>query len=353
MELTLRVAILGTGLIGSSIGLRLRRASTAKVPIDVVGYDRYEDVARQAQKVGAIDSLVYTSQEAVQGADLVILATPLLAIRKMMEEIAPVVSDDAIIIDTGSTKSEVLRWANELFPAHVGFVGGHPMAGKTQTGPQAADADLFEGARWIVVPPRSVPPDAIDVVSGLAQMLGAKPSFMDAHEHDAYAAAISHLPLIASTALFRLARSSEAWPELSLLASSGFRDTTRLTATEPTMAHDIAITNRVQIVHWIERYREELLEMQRAIADVEHESDLFRLISEANAHYTAYREGGVGRKEIDQQQFDDMPDISMMDLLLGSTLAERARELSKRSDERMQEAERIARAAGRDGRPGN
>lgn len=344
-----RVAIIGTGLIGASIGLGLKRRGPRD--LEIVGNERIMDHAEQALKMRAVDSIERSAARAVEGAALVILATPILAMQEVLEEIAPALEPGVVVTDTGSTKADIVNWALAILPPHAAFIGGHPMAGKTESGPKAADATLFEGARWIVVPPRSVPPDAIDVVAGLAQMLGAKPSFMDPYEHDAYAAAISHLPLVAATALFRLARSSEAWPELSLLASSGFRDTTRLTGTEPTMAHDIAITNRVQIVHWIERYREELLRMQNAIADTEHESDLFRTISEANAHYTAYREGGVGRKEVDQQQFDDMPDISMMDLLLGSQLAERARELSKQSDERMQEAERVARAAGRDGRP--
>src|SRR5262249_22309048 len=109
---------------------------------------------------------------------------------------------------------------------------------------------------------------------------------------------ISHVPLMAATALFQMARSSEAWPELSLLASSGFRDTTRLTGTEPSMAHDIAITNREQIVHWLQRYREALVKLEEAIRDAEHENDLFRTLSTANLDYTAYREGAVGRKEV-------------------------------------------------------
>jgi hypothetical protein len=132
-----------------------------------------------------------------------------------------------------------------------------------------------------------------------------------------------------------------------LLAAGGFRDTTRLTGTDPTMAHDIVLTNRQQIAHWLERYRAELRELQAAILDAENEDDLYRLISEANVQYTAFRQGAVGRKEIDQAQFDEMHDVSIMDLLLGSQLAERARELSKRAEERIQEAEQAQRAGAR------
>ncbi|MEI6135865.1 MAG: prephenate dehydrogenase/arogenate dehydrogenase family protein [Chloroflexota bacterium] len=342
MELTLRVAILGTGLIGSSIGLRLRRASTAKVPIDVVGYDRYEDVARQAQKVGAIDSLVYTSQEAVQGADLVILATPLLAIRKMMEEIAPVVSDDAIIIDTGSTKSEVLRWANELFPAHVGFVGGHPMAGKTQTGPQAADADLFEGARWIVVPTVRSSERAVQSVLWVVETLGAKSMFMDADEHDAYTAAISHMPMLAAGAMFDMERLSDAWPELSMLAAGGFRDTTRLTGTDPAMAFDITVTNRDHIVHWLNRYIGALIDLRELVQSEDQEEALFRQIAESSFEYTAFINGKVGRPEVGVSL--DAARISFQDFFTGEWVREKLAQVSEANERRAEEEAREGRS---------
>ena len=342
-----RVTIIGTGLIGASIGLGMKKHGPRD--LEVVGHERSLDHAKQALRTHAVDRMERDLAAAVEGAALVIIATPILAMREVLEVIAPALEAGAVVTDTGSTKADIVNWGRTLLPDTTAFVGGHPMAGKTDSGPLAADAALFQDARWIVVPDPLVPPDAVDVVVGLAQMLGAKPGFMDAHEHDAYAAAISHLPLVAATGLFRLARSSEAWPELSALASSGFRDTTRLTATEPVMAHDIAITNRAQIVHWIERYREELRLLQLEIADTDHEAELFRTISESNMQYAAYRAGAVGRREVDDDQFDTIGDISMMDQLMGGQLAERARELTRRSEERIAESERTARAAGRDG----
>lgn len=341
-----RVAIIGTGLIGASIGLGIK----AKGPsgLLVVGSETFRDHAQTALRVKAVDVTEPNPARAVEGAGLVIIATPILAIREVMEQIAPALEPGAVVTDTGSTKAEIMRWAATLLPAHVAFVGGHPMAGKTESGPAAADAALFSGARWVVAPPRQAPPDAVDVVIGLAQLLGATPQFMDAEEHDAYVAAISHVPLMAATALFQMARASEAWPELSLLAAGGFRDTTRLTGTEPVMTHDIAITNRAQIVHWLQRYREALRALEVGIQDAEHEADLFRLFSTANLDYTAFRDGVVGRREVDQQQFTDIPDVGMIDLLVGTALAERARELQRRSEERMADAEREFRARGRE-----
>jgi prephenate dehydrogenase len=172
--------------------------------------------------------------------------------------------------------------------------------------------------------------------------------FMDAEEHDAYVAAISHLPLMAATAMFRLARDSEAWPELSLLAAGGFKDSTRVAGTDPAMAHDIALTNRTQIIHWIERYREELRALQQQIADTEDEEALFHFLAKTSLEHGAFMTGAVGRKEVDERHWEAVPDSALMDLLMGGTLAERARELTKRSEERIAEAERRARYGGRD-----
>ena len=340
-----RVAIIGTGLIGASIGLGLK--ANAAGELEIVGSDNYRDHARQAEQARAVDRVEPNPAKAVEGAGLVIIAVPILGIREVMQLIAGSLEPGAVVTDTGSTKGDVLRWAAELLPAHVAFVGGHPMAGKTEHGPRAAEADLFEDARWVITPPRHTAPDAIEVVNGLAKTLGAKPQFMDALEHDAYVAAISHMPMVAATALFRLARASEAWPELSLLASTGFKDTTRLTATDPAMAHDIMLTNREQIVHWLRRYREVLRTIEEEIADGADENALFRSVSETNLQYTAFREGVVGRREVHDNMLDEIPETGMMDLLLGGALAERARELQKRADERLSESEREMRYLGR------
>ena len=141
--------------------------------------------------------------------------------RETMRDIADRLLPGAIVTDTGSTKAQVLRWADEILPRTINFVGGHPMAGKTEVGAAHAEATLFEGARWVLVPSRDASAAAVETIAGLATALGAHPMYMDAEEHDAYVAAVSHLPLFAASALFRVARDSEAWPELSLLAANG------------------------------------------------------------------------------------------------------------------------------------
>ncbi len=328
-----RVAILGTGLIGASIGLRLRQSMKN---VEVVGYDRLADVARIAQKRGAIDRAARTAAEAVQGADLVILAVPVLAIRPMLEEIAPAIGPDTVVTDTGSSKGAIMRWAEELLPGHRGFVGGHPMAGKTQFGPEAADPRLFEGARWVVVPPVTASPAAVEAISKLVATLGATEVLMDPDEHDAYVAAVSHMPMMAAMALFSVERASEAWPELASLAAGGFRDMTRLSATDPAMAYDIVVTNRDHIVHWLDRYLAALAELRRRIADEANEDDLFKLIAATEWEYAAFLEGHASRQPL-VNTMSSMDGIRLGDFIAGGWIASRMQGVDAEAERRAQE----------------
>ncbi|MPZ97759.1 MAG: prephenate dehydrogenase/arogenate dehydrogenase family protein [Dehalococcoidia bacterium] len=333
-----RVAILGTGLIGSSIGLALKQRGEVR-DLEIVGFDRYRSTANASQKAGALDKVENEPSRAVRGAGLVILAAPVLANRRLMEEIADALEDGAVVTDTGSTKAETMRWAAELMPSRVTFIGGHPMAGKTEAGPRFADPALFEDSRWVVVAPPGAPSAAIESVTNLANAVGAEPMFMDAQEHDAYVAAISHVPMLLSTALFRTARASEAWPELSLLAAGGFKDATRLTATDPAMAYDIAVTNSEQILHWLDRFRGALLDLKELLeAGEERRDEYFKLIAQNEFEYTAYRAGKVGR-EADSS----LPDSSGFDFgsfLMGEVIKEKMQEINRDQEKRLEDLDR-------------
>ncbi len=326
-----QLAIIGTGLIGASIGLGLKAAEGTE-DIEIVGFDTSREREREAQRRDAIDRRASSLRDAVQGAALVVISTPVLATREVMEEIASALTTGAIVTDTCSTKAQVLRWAEELLPNSVNFVGGHPMAGKTDFGPAAAEATLFQNARWVVVPSRSASRDAVETISGLATALGAKPMFMDGAEHDAYAAAISHLPMFAASALFRLVRDSEAWPEMSLLASSGFKDTTRLAGSDELMAHDIAVTNREQVVHWLQRLRGAIYDLEDMITDPDRDEEFLRHLAQLNIDHIAFHDGQIGRVEIDQKG-PGIPIPGMTDMFLGGALAERLRQMTDESDE--------------------
>jgi prephenate dehydrogenase len=257
-----RVAILGTGLIGSSVGLAIK---AARPSTQVTGYDASGDNLRRAQRAKAVDrgaSLV----EAVRDADLVVVATPVGAMRTVFEEVAPLLRDGTVITDTGSTKARVLEWAQSALPPHVHFVGGHPMAGKTETGPDAADARLFQGAVWCLTPSPTASRQAIDLVVSLVESLGASPYFVDADEHDGLVAAVSHLPYLMSVALISHLGSERSWRESASLAAGGFAYATHLSDSDPQMFADIARTNRENIVRRIDRYIETLASLRDAIA---------------------------------------------------------------------------------------
>ena len=337
-----QLAILGTGLIGASIGLGLKAAEGTE-DIEIVGFDTSREREREAERRKAIDRRGSSLRQTVQGAALVVISTPVLATREVMEEIASSLTVGAIVTDTGSTKAQVMSWAEELLPNSVNFVGSHPMAGKTEFGPAAAEATLFQDARWVVVPSRSASSDAVETVSGLATALGAKPMFMDAAEHDAYAAAISHLPMFAASAIFRLVRDSEAWPELSLLAASGFKDTTRLAGTDELMSHDIAVTNREQVVHWLQRLRGAIYDLEDMITDPNRDEEFLRHLAQLNIDHIAFHDGQIGRVEIDQKG-SGIPVPGMTDMLLGGALSERLRQMTEDSadvDEKTRQRRRL------------
>ncbi len=258
-----RIAIIGTGLIGTSLGLNLMSQKERK--FEVVGADRDRGHSREAKKRGALDREVGSLEEAVEGAGLVILSVPVLGARKILREIAPLLPPGAIVTDTCSTKGEIMRWAAECLPETAHFVGGHPMAGSEQSGPGAAAVDLFRGATWAITPAPKADEAAIQVVLGLIEMVGASALYIDPEEHDQYAAAVSHLPILLSVALFRMVRDSRGWDDAALLAGPAFRDLTRLASGDPTMSKDIMATNRDAVLHWLHRFQEDLAKVAAAI----------------------------------------------------------------------------------------
>jgi len=265
-----RLTIIGTGLIGGSLGLALKAAGLENV--EIVGHDKDRGAANQAQRVGAMDRAEHNLLRAVEGASMVIIATPVLAVREVMQEIAGELVEGAVVTDTASTKAQVMQWADELLPEGVSFVGGHPMAGKETPGIEQAEATLFAGKAYCICPSLKATDGAVNSVVGLTRLMGAEPLFVDAEEHDQYAAAVSHLPLLVSTALFTLLRSSPAWADLAPMASSGFRDITRLASGDPRMSHDICVTNREAAVHWLERMAGELHRLRDVLADARDEA---------------------------------------------------------------------------------
>jgi prephenate dehydrogenase len=251
----MRIAIIGLGLIGGSMGLALRGTGA---DYEVVGFARRPEVAVRALKLGAVDRIERNMMSAVHGADVVIIATPTMSLKGILAEIGECLHEGSIVTDTASTKSKVMQWAEATLPASAHFIGGHPMAGKETSGIEAADGDLFNGCTYCLTVGEKATKEAVDKVERLVCEIGANPLFIDASEHDTLVAGISHLPLICSVALMEATSKSPIWPAMSRLAASGFRDLTRLASGDPRMSHDICLTNTEPIIRWIDSYIEEL-----------------------------------------------------------------------------------------------
>ncbi len=231
-----RLAILGLGLIGGSFALAAREHGLVK---DIVAFDPNLETIAEASVLGIIEQGFSSALDAVYEADAVILAAPVRAILRLLPEVAPQLSEGAFVMDLGSTKRAIVAAMDEL-PEHVRAVGGHPMAGKEVAGFAAAEPTLFRGATFALCPTAHTDERARELAETVAAALGARPLWAEAETHDEAVARISHLPYLMAAALAHAAA-----PEgLSRsLASTGYRDSSRLAMSEPTMMLDILMTN--------------------------------------------------------------------------------------------------------------
>lgn len=258
-----RVAILGLGLMGGSLGMALRAAGGARV---VAGYDATPGVAGRARARGAVDVACASLAEVVTGADLVVLAAPVNDIMHMMQDIAPHLTDEVVVTDLGSTKTKVLSASERNLPFPHNFIGGHPMTGGERSGIEAADAGLYRGCHWCLARSSRTSNAALKRVQAMAECAGAHPFVVEATAHDAAVAAISHLPLVAASALVLAATESHQWKLARTLAAGGFRDTTRVASGDPHMARDICLTNAQPLLDCLDTYLRMLHSLRDRIA---------------------------------------------------------------------------------------
>jgi prephenate dehydrogenase len=339
-----RIAIIGLGYVGGSIGLGLRAAKLRDT--EIVGFDDWRAARRAADKQDAVDQVMGSPREAVEGAGLVILATPPAATSELLEEIAPALGRGAAVTDTAASKVKIEDWAGKHLPNGVSFVGGHPMAGDASAfGIENASPDLFRGKRWFLSPSPSASDSAVKSVLGMVRELGASPHFLDAAEHDYVMAAVSHLPLVVSTALFTMLRSSDGWPDFGRAAGETFRAMTAYNGGDPSMTTEIAVTNKEQVQHWIDRLVLELNRVRNLLD--EEEEQVFREYSSAQINHAKF----LGGDDLDPDAgaHPDIPDASsqMAALLISPRLYDRVRKMTKRSEEREKEREARGRRWGR------
>jgi cyclohexadieny/prephenate dehydrogenase len=259
-----RVALIGLGLIASSMALAMRAGGLAG---EITGHAKSAETRDIALEIGLCDRVYATAAEAVEGADLVVLAVPVGAMGALAEEIGPHLAPGATVTDVGSVKQAVIDAVAPHLPPGVAFVPGHPLAGTEYSGPRSGFATLFRNRWCLLTPTESSPPEAVARLRRLWEGMGSNVDEMDAGHHDLVLAVVSHTPhLIAYTMVGvadHLAQVSNS--EVIKYSASGFRDFTRIAASDPTMWRDVFLTNREATLDVLGRFTEELFALQRAI----------------------------------------------------------------------------------------
>jgi cyclohexadieny/prephenate dehydrogenase len=258
-----RVALIGLGLIASSMAHAMRAQGLAG---EIVGYAKTPETRATALELFC-DRVTETAAQAVQGADLVVLAVPVGAMGTIAAEIGPHLMAGATVTDVGSVKAAVVAAVAPHMPAGVHLIPGHPMAGTEYSGPRAGFASLFENRWWLLTPLPETPPAAVARLSQLLSGIGAKIDQMDAARHDLVLAVVSHAPHLIAYTMVGVADHLEqvSNSEVIQYSATGFRDFTRIAASDPTMWRDVFLTNREAVLDILGRFTEELFALQRAI----------------------------------------------------------------------------------------
>lgn len=258
-----RVAILGLGLIGGSLAKALKAQQAVT---EVVGYGRRAESLQQGLALGVIDRYSLDLAEAVDDADIVVIAAPTLIAEQLLVEVIPLVGASTIVTDVASVKGNLLRAAERAWgQSPPNLVLAHPIAGSEKTGVAAARADLFQAHRVILTPTTTTSNDALQIVREMWEITGAEVSEMDVDEHDVVLAATSHLPHVLAFALVDALAGDSARRDIFRYAGGGFRDFTRIAASDPQMWHDIAIANRPALLAVLDRFTDHLDGLRDAI----------------------------------------------------------------------------------------
>ena len=258
-----KIAIIGVGLIGASTALAARRG---KLVGHVTACDADPDAVETSRKLGFADEVVGDAKEAVVDADLVIMAVPVGAMGALAELIVPAMKPGAVLTDTGSTKRSVLRDVDPVISDDIHWLPSHPPAGTEHSGPTAGHAHLFDGRYWIVVP-RDVPDDVVVRFESFLTGLGSVTERMDADYHDKVLALTSHLPHLIAYTIVSTAVDLETQLKNDVIrfSASGFRDFTRIAASDPVMWRDVFVNNDEAVLEMLQRFSEDLSYLQRAI----------------------------------------------------------------------------------------
>jgi cyclohexadieny/prephenate dehydrogenase len=271
-----KVALVGVGLIGSSMAHAMRRGGLAG---HIAGYAHTPQIVDRAKKMGFADSMHGDIASCVADADLVVLAAPVGAFAQIASQMAPALKSGAIVSDTGSVKSVVMRDVAPHLPPGVHLVPAHPIAGTEQSGPEAGFPELFDGRWCILTPAADADPQAVAKLRTFWENLGSQVEMMDAKHHDLVLAITSHVPHLIAYNIVGTANHLEQVTkgEVIKYSAGGFRDFTRIAASDPTMWRDVFLNNREAVLEMLGRFSEDLTDLQRAIryGDADFLFDLF------------------------------------------------------------------------------
>ncbi|MEX5598556.1 prephenate/arogenate dehydrogenase family protein [Pseudophaeobacter sp. C1-32P7] len=293
-----RVALIGLGLIASSMFWAMKRAGLAG---EVTGYARSAETRDTARRIGLCDRVCDSAAEAAEGADLVVLCVPVGAMGAVMQDIASVLKPGATVSDVGSVKAHVIEAVAPHIPEGVHFVPAHPLAGTEHSGPEAGFAELFDNRWSLLVPVEGTDPDAVQRLRELWEGMGANVDEMDADHHDLVLAVTSHAPHLIAYTMVGVADDLRRVTDSEVIkySAAGFRDFTRIAASDPTMWRDVFLTNKDATLEILGRFTEELFALQRAIrtGDGEH------------LHQYFTRTRAIRRGIIEAGQDTDAPDF--------------------------------------------
>ena len=273
-----RLALLGVGLIGSSLVRALKEKQAVQ---HVVGYGRGEKNLQEALELGGIDEIATSVADAVDGADMVVVAVPLGAVKGLFAEMKGKLSENAVVTDVGSVKWSVVRDAQQVFTTvPPRLIPGHPIAGTEKSGAAASFAELYQGRRVILTPLDNRDEDALQKVTAMWELAGAEVVEMGVQHHDEVLAATSHLPHLLAYGLVDVLARQETSREIFHFAAGGFRDFSRIASSNPTMWRDISLANRKPLLDTLDQFRKELDEIEAMIRGREGDG-LLELFSRA------------------------------------------------------------------------
>ena len=262
-----KITIIGVGLIGGSLALALKERNLAKV---VFGYGRDQSRLEEAQKSNVIDAFSTNIKEAIDEANIIVIATPVGTFKDILHQIEPLISSNVIITDVGSTKSDIVNIVNDVLKDNSScFIPAHPIAGKERSGFEVSDSKLYDGKKVIITPQETNSPESIDVIDQMWKNVGADVDFMSAESHDNLLGMTSHLPHMLAFSLVNYLVDQN--PNASIYAGGGFKDFSRIASGDAIMWRDICLQNKNQIMNHLKGYQSTLDDLLEAINDEDSE----------------------------------------------------------------------------------